>query len=181
MLDTISAAGFKFNWTDVQVARLKEMHQQGLSATQIGVRLGTSRNAVIGKLHRLDLMRVRTPAKPKPPRQRQEPDLTAIPAAVRLKPIEDNTVYAPKTTYRGGIREKLASAKRTQQADVQPIEPPPQPRGDKPGLMQLKPGECKWPFGDPRHPDFHYCGQPREEGRPYCAGHARQAYERRAV
>lgn len=175
MFDAISAAGPKFNWTDEVVVRLRQLYQQGLSATQIGIRLGTSRNAVIGKLHRLGLMRGHAPAKPRPTRLKpdRETRLTAIALPGRPAPIRLSEFSM------GGHQKKMLNARIGNAIKALPIEPPPQPRGDKPGLMQLGMRDCRWPYGDPRHPDFHFCGATvpgaSVEDTPYCAAHAREA------
>jgi GcrA cell cycle regulator len=38
-------------------------------------------------------------------------------------------------------------------------------------LIDLEPNDCRWPIGEPRHPDFHFCGAAQAEGRPYCELH----------
>jgi GcrA cell cycle regulator len=43
-------------------------------------------------------------------------------------------------------------------------------------LLQLSEHTCKWPIGDPLTPDFYFCGQHSDDGRPYCEFHSRRAY-----
>lgn len=155
MMPTVSAA-----WNDQTVPLLKRLWKEGLSASQIAYRIpGATRSAVIGKVHRLKL----------PGRPRQ---VSYAAKVARQRPS------APISTAKmSPIEKRLVSLSFTRQVDSLPPEPPPQPRGDKPTLVQLKYGDCRWPYGDPRHPDFHYCGQPKDGDRPYCAAHAALAYE----
>jgi GcrA cell cycle regulator len=111
-------------WTSDRVEILRQLWQQGQTASQIAAQLGgVTRNAVIGKAHRLGLSQKATPV------VRPEPAPRPVAAAV-----------ASSVTGRG----------------------------------------CLWPVGDPKQPDFHFCGQPSETGRPYCAEHCAVAYHRRS-
>ncbi len=107
------------SWTDERIERLKDLWTRGMTASQIADELGgVSRNAVIGKAHRL-----RLPARPSP--------------------------------IKGPRKEK------------------------KPGatILQLNERMCKWPHGDPRDKDFHFCGKAAHPGLPYCSEHAAKAYQ----
>jgi GcrA cell cycle regulator len=50
------------------------------------------------------------------------------------------------------------------------------PEDQRLSLLQLNEHTCKWPIGDPLTPDFYFCGQHSEEGKPYCDFHSRRAY-----
>jgi GcrA cell cycle regulator len=134
-------------WTDEQIAEVKRLWTIGHSAKQISIRVGKSRNAVIGIIHRKGF-NGRQPAprvtKPRAPKRQS-------PAAL---------IVRPATTPRPERRTK-------------PIEAPPQPRSDKPGLLQLRSTDCKWTYGDPLQPGFHFCGAPQVLASPYCAAHQR--------
>ncbi len=101
-------------WTSELVADLVRLWEEGASTAEIGRRLGISKNAVVGKAHRLGL-----PARPSPIRRRS------------------------------GTRAKKISGPA-----------------------------CQWPIGDPRKPDFRFCGEPALPGKPYCADHCAAAYTR---
>ena len=101
------------SWTDERVQQLKDLWAQGLSASEIADILGDiTRNAVIGKAHRLGL--------------------SGRPSPIKKKPTRGATILA--------LTERM----------------------------------CKWPVGDPKHQDFHFCGKP---SLPYCAEHAAVAYQ----
>jgi len=104
------------SWTEERVESLKNMWSQGMSASEIADALGdVSRNAVIGKAHRLGL--------------------SGRPSPIKKKPSRGATILS--------LTERM----------------------------------CKWPLGDPKDPDFHFCGKQSVSGLPYCAEHAAVAYQ----
>lgn len=104
-------------WTHEAVDTLRQLWTDRSVTTEgIGIRLGMSKNAVIGKARRLGLPFRRNPTPPKPTRGAAH-------------------AYAPPRT-------------------------------------------CAWPMGDPRSPDFHFCGEAAIDGKPYCREHADRAYVR---
>jgi len=156
------------SWTDERVEQLKKMWLDGLSASQIAGELanGITRNAVIGKVHRLGLSgRVKTP----------------VPAPARARPKTGEDDHAPITPV---IHGNLALA-----AEVRPVPAPaPAPRApgedvvipisERVSIMELRESMCRWPLGDPTSSDFRYCGAKMQIGLgPYCAHHARIAYQ----
>ena len=156
------------SWTDERVEQLKKMWLDGLSASQIAGELanGITRNAVIGKVHRLGLSgRAKTPA-PAPARPRKAREGEDAPQTI-----------APMT------HGALALA-----ADVQPVAAPAPraasnndvviPMSERVTIMDLRESMCRWPLGDPTSADFRYCGAKMQIGvGPYCAHHARIAYQ----
>jgi len=160
--------GNSMSWTDERVELLKKMWLEGLSASQIANELahGITRNAVIGKVHRLGLSgRVKSPS-PAPARPR-----------AKTRPDEDNR--GPSTPV---VHGNLAVA-----AELRPA-PAPAPRraaedvvipmSERVSIMDLRESMCRWPLGDPSSPDFRYCGAKMQVAiGPYCAHHARIAYQ----
>ncbi|MDX2263453.1 MAG: GcrA family cell cycle regulator [Hyphomicrobiales bacterium] len=145
------------SWTPERIEQLKSAWTKGLSAAQIAAELGSvSRNAVIGKLHRLGLNRGRLAGRRKSagPRlnlQRQPPP--------RSRP----TPPAPTREPRLRLPE---------------LSPPPT---DRIRLVTLTATSCRWPEGDPKHWDFHFCGRPAKPGSPYCPHPAARAVRRRTT
>ncbi len=159
------------SWTEDRVARLAKLWADGLSASQIANDLGgVTRNAVIGKVHRLGLSGRAKPAgkssnggrrKAASPRagsgngssrpQRSTPRSAAGPTA---RPSEIVVAYKPK-----------------------PIEDIPAPASLKLTLLELTDTTCKWPTGDPTMPGFSFCGHRSDEEKPYCAFHSKLAYQ----
>ncbi len=142
-------------WTDERVETLKKLWAEGLSAAQIANKIGgVTRNAVIGKVHRLGLSGRATPAKP----QRG-----CAPAAAEKTSIEP--AKAPREEVKSVIPEK----------DF--IAPMLLDSGDAATVSTISANMCKWPIGDPARDDFHFCGQSTLSGKSYCAYHARMAFQ----
>lgn len=142
-------------WTEERVEQLKTLWAEGLSAAQIANKMGgVTRNAVIGKVHRLGLSGRATPAKPQRGR---------APASEK--------------------KEEGATAKTVQQ-EVKPVIPEPEfiaplvlDSGDRMTVATIKNNMCKWPIGDPATDEFHFCGQSTLSGKSYCAYHAHMAFQ----
>ena len=156
------------SWTDERVEQLRKLWLEGLSASQIAAELanGITRNAVIGKVHRLGLSgRVKAPgpAAAGPARPKQ----TARPAPPRpIAPVvRGNTALAMKP------RIAPAPVERPYEEVVIPIS-------ERVTIMELREAMCRWPMGDPTNPDFRFCGARRTDGGgPYCGPHSRVAYQ----
>jgi GcrA cell cycle regulator len=154
-------------WTEERTERLKELWTEGLSASQIAAELGqdVSRNAVLGKAHRLGLAqgeskRANSPRPCQPARPPDQP----VPAE---PPPQNNLDLVPMTPNRPSA--KAAELPLREGAIV------PQPEGVT--IMELREGVCRWPLGDPTTPEFRYCGARAAECLPYCAQHAQMAYQ----
>jgi len=139
------------HWSDDRVTTLKSLWLDGLSASQIAKQLGgVTRNAVIGKVHRLGLSGRAMPSSP-----------------ARLA-----RVAAPRTAARA-LPPKSKPKSRPPLVCV-PIEPAPEGPGLVTSMAGLGAHACKWPIGDPKADGFTFCGRPAEG--PYCGGHAAVAY-----
>jgi GcrA cell cycle regulator len=194
------------SWTEERIERLKKMWHDGATASQIADELGgVSRNAVIGKAHRLGLEQRPSPVKPGEEKEARKPapaapaaktaapkaDAAPKPAPAAAQPAADPAApppvnrSAPEMQYRsigpgGFIRQGPG--------DQQPPIPPAPPRrlvpakpspevADKTSLLDLNDRICKWPIGHPGEPDFHFCGQAANPGFPYCVQHCGVAYQ----
>ena len=141
-------------WTDERVEQLKTLWAEGLSAAQIANKMGgVTRNAVIGKVHRLGLSGRATPAKPQ--RGRSAPELKTNGEA-RKAPQEEVKPVIPEPEF---------------------IAPATLDTGDQVTVATIKNNMCKWPIGDPATDDFHFCGQSTLSGKSYCAYHAHMAFQ----
>src|SRR5580698_2396221 len=142
--------GKPMGWTDERVELLKKLWLEGLSASQIAKQLGeVTRNAVIGKVHRLGLSGRAAPSQPARP--------------VFKAPRPPRPVQAP--------------APRRIEAHAQPA-PQPVYYPEEPGsatVLTLGAHMCKWPIGDPSTDNFTFCGRRADTEGPYCANHARIA------
>lgn len=158
------------SWTPARIEQLKQLWSEGKSASQIAqIMGGTTRNAVIGKVHRLGLggrKTVTTARRPKP----------AQPAVGIGIGIGAPRAAVPSANQ---VRKRLAVSSF---APAEPVEPLPEPEpidlGDGTGatILTLTDRMCKWPIGDPRSPEFHFCGRNVGAGSSYCAYHMRMAY-----
>jgi GcrA cell cycle regulator len=135
-------------WTDDRVETLARLWKDGLSASQIARNLGgVTRNAVIGKVHRLGLPGRAAPHRPGAgrPAPRRERRGRIPPTRARRKP------YCPPPLALALPETGLAT------------------------VLTLRAGQCRWPIGDPQDDSFCLCGRPRERG-AYCAAHGAVAY-----
>lgn len=154
-------------WTNEKVDLLRQLWLDGKSASQIAAALGdgVTRNAVIGKVHRLGLSgRVKTAG-------------SAAPRARQKSPPRASSVGRSGGGFRGNAALALA---RDPRIDAEPEilrEDVIIPMSLRVTIVELKEAMCRWPLGDPTTPEFRYCGiQTVGEG-PYCQYHARLAYQ----
>ena len=141
-------------WNEERVELLKKLWAEGLSASQIAGKMGgVTRNAVIGKVHRLGLSGRATPAKP----QRG--------CATEAAKEETSAPFAHKEELTPVISEPEFSSPLVLDT------------GDMTTVTTLKNNMCKWPIGDPATDDFHFCGQSTTSGKSYCPYHAHMAFQ----
>ncbi len=178
------------SWTDERVELLKKMWGEGQSASQIAKELGgVTRNAVIGKVHRLGLSNraggggsastAKAEAKPKPaPKAKAEPKVQPK-TEPAVKPVSETKTTLP-------ARKQIIPA-------GQPLPPQPsaneispealakvnevEKKAKKISLMELTERTCKWPVGDPATDNFWFCGLPVQQGKPYCEAHVGVAFQ----
>ena len=195
------------SWTDERVETLKRMWGEGQSASQIARELGgVTRNAVIGKVHRLGLSN-RTLAGETPadaaeatPEATVEATATSTEAEAATESPEARTAAetaADTPEAEADDQEEAATAVMLHRRPIitagQPLPPQPsaneisaealatvrevEKRARKLTLMELTERTCKWPVGDPATPDFWFCGLPAQAGKPYCEAHVGVAFQ----
>jgi GcrA cell cycle regulator len=156
-------------WNDERVELLKKLWGEGLSASQIAGRLGgVTRNAVIGKVHRLGLSGRATTSRMKSHRPRAR-----AATARRL---------AAKPAAGGRFGQTGNPAVRAlYQPEAEPFVPTAEelviPLKERRTIQTLTECSCRWPIGDPQMADFHFCGKQKVTGLPYCEFHARRAFQ----
>ncbi len=181
------------SWTDERVEKLKKMWGEGQSASQIAKELGgVTRNAVIGKVHRLGLSnrsggggvtktapkeKARASARAKPatkaartdaaqPAATPMPESAAKPAGPARRPIIPAGQPLPPQPSANEISpEALASVREVEK------------KAKKLSLMELTERTCKWPIGDPATDEFWFCGLAVKPGKPYCEAHVGVAFQ----
>ncbi len=195
------------SWTEERIDTLKKMWDSGMTATQIAEELGgVSRNAVIGKAHRLGLQSRPSPVKPNEPKaEAAAPAPRPAPAAASPAPTPAPQPSAEPAPRAAAAAPAPAEAKSDTPAPVlrsvgpggfvrqnpgeqaPPIAPAPPRRlvpakpsdaiAGKTSLLDLNDRICKWPLGHPGEPDFHFCGDKVNPGFPYCVAHCGHAYQ----
>ena len=138
------------SWNDSNVARLKELWDQGLPTAQIGKLLGFTKNAVVGKAHRIGLER-----RPSPIRR----------TAVKPDRKKARSPIVPKLNFEVTKEQPRESSKHQ---SFQPVV--------KNIFTKTTKRGCEWPEGHPDESDFKFCGKERFEGKPYCLDHCAIAY-----
>lgn len=146
-------------WTDTRVETLTTLWQAGYSGSLIGIELGLTRSAVIGKAQRLRL-----------------PGRTTL---VTRRPQRSQQVLAPKRPPKP--KKASPSRRRSIKPETKPrrkaalpeLGPPPEVPVT---VLTLTPANCNWPEGDPKRLGFHFCGREKPQDRPYCPHHAARAY-----
>ena len=193
------------SWTDERVELLKKMWSEGQSASQIAKELGgVTRNAVIGKVHRLGLSN-RTgagngaAAQPAGAAAKPAKDTAETkPAAKPAKPSKPAAAPKPDPAPEAKTEDEpaappISAARRAIIPAGQPLPPQPSANEISPealakvseieksakrlSLMELTERTCKWPVGDPATEDFWFCGLPVQQGKPYCEAHVGVAFQ----
>lgn len=193
------------SWTEERIETLTKMWASGMTASQIAEELGgISRNAVIGKAHRLGLKPRPSPVKPNDgetaalapaakaspppaaPAPAAEPAPPPAPAAAAAKaaPAEPRATASSPELRSIGPGGFLRQNPGDQGPPAQPAPPrrlvPAKPSKEiegKTSLLDLNDKICKWPIGHPGEPDFHFCGDKVNPGFPYCVEHCGHAYQ----
>lgn len=190
------------SWTDEKVKELARLWENGLTTGEIGKQLGVSKNAVVGKAHRLGLagrpspikrvdgeaddivVDIAPPVKTKPAKRVEKP--AARSAKAQAKQSEPKET-APERASARKSREKPAvagetPASRPAKAAVSAVTEKKRTSSIKAADMRitsvidLSAQTCRWPIGDPKKPGFHFCGRRAIPGKPYCPEHAAIAY-----
>jgi len=183
-------------WTEEMVESLKKMWDEGLSTGEIGRRLGVSKNSIVGKVHRLQLVArpspikkkdgtpvIKTKSQTKEKNKTTKKDTTTASEKkeekkpttpkVEVKPVE-NTQPENKQ-----IHVKVPTKDKNIDSFINvsiPVSHTPKKPGDKVTVTDLDNHTCRWPIGDPKDENFHFCGANVRIGQTYCEEHAAIAY-----
>lgn len=190
-------------WTEEIIAQLKALWAEGLSTAEIGRRLSITKNAVVGKAHRLGLPArpspIRRNAKPKTAEKAEAPAATSSAAAQTATPVQpakqaeaapvgetekhQPTPSAParstppEAAPAPAAEEKVAKKEKPAASSKSKPKAPLRSISD-PEPQKRRGPSCCWPIGDPGTPGFHFCGATPIPGKPYCEEHAQIAYVR---
>ena len=159
-------------WTEETIERLRNLWAEGLSTAEIGRRMGISKNAVVGKAHRLNLPPRPSPIRrdgnsgvPRPAAPRRVTGPTLPP--LRMMEVAEPVVAAPMPAPRPVVPPKpmVREAAPARSALVRAVAP-------RVGRAAV----CCWPIGEPGTRSFRFCDAGATHGKPYCAEHAQIAY-----
>jgi len=155
-------------WTDEKVESLRKLWSEGLSASQIANKIGdVTRNAVIGKVHRLGLEGRAKPHSGK---------------SVTVGQLDANVI---SVSYSGNLALKVTSEDSFSHNKDDIINNKENQlyvaQGEKVTILNLTENTCKWPIGDPTDEDFHFCGHTPSKDAPYCEDHTKVAYKKSKV
>ncbi len=194
-------------WDNATLKKLKALTGKGLSTSEIGRRLGMSKNAVVGKLNRLGWnskagggeasvsgqpATKKATAKPATGAKKTAPKSIATkPAAVKTTKKVVATTASKATSKKMSAPDKKTPAVTTTKKTT--TKATTTAKGEKSltknlamhqriiqhslEMANLKPNQCRWPIGDPDSENFHFCGETVFVGKPYCYEHCRQAYQ----
>ena len=169
-------------WDNIMLKKLKALTGKGLSTSEIGKRLGMSKNAIVGKLNRLGWnskaggapvadKAVATKEKKSTTKEAVKKDKSKKSAEVKKissvslknKAIKKQNKDSVESKSKKSGAKSLAMHQRIIQHSLE--------------MANLKPNQCRWPIGDPDSENFHFCGELVFVGKPYCYEHCKQAYQ----
>ena len=190
-------------WDNATLKKLKALTGKGLSTSEIGKRLGMSKNAIVGKLNRLGwnakaggaaAATISATTKKTATKKATEPKATVKKTATAAKK-KDAAVKAPKATEKKVAAAPKKPAKPAEKTTAKaPAKAKTEPKTSTKSsaknlamhqriiqhsleMANLKPNQCRWPIGDPDSEHFHFCGETVFVGKPYCYEHCKQAYQ----
>lgn len=191
-------------WDNATLKKLKALTGKGLSTSEIGKRLGMSKNAVVGKLNRLGwnlkaggtaaAASAKLDAAAKKPAKKavaaKKPAAVKEPAKTKKAPAPKVAVKKPAAT---SVKKTAPAKTTTAPAKNEKTAAKSSAKGEKSlnknlamhqriiqhslEMANLKPNQCRWPIGDPDSENFHFCGETVFVGKPYCYEHCKQAYQ----
>lgn len=175
-------------WDNATLKKLKALTGKGLSTSEIGKRLGMSKNAIVGKLNRLGWNAKASSA------TTTEKKVDIKKTATKAEPAK-KTVAKKAETAKKTVAQKAPAKAATKKATPKVVAPKaPAKKADAKTsaknlamhqriiqhsleMANLKPNQCRWPIGDPDSEHFHFCGETVFVGKPYCYEHCKQAYQ----
>lgn len=163
------------SWTDERINQLTQLWRDGKSASQIADILGSvTRNAVIGKAHRLGLS-----GRPSPIKAQHVKPVSSASHSLNIAPVALTPASAKPEPVQPGVRD-LPPLRPVAMPPVVALKSPVtaiKHDGKGASILSLTDRMCKWPIGDPRDADFHFCGGSAAQGFPYCPEHCALAYQ----
>jgi GcrA cell cycle regulator len=186
-------------WTEEMVEELKKLWDEGVTTGEIGRRLHISKNSIVGKVHRLGLSGRPSPIKKKSdtetkdkatktekqpkekksttkelkPEVKKDPVKQVVAEPVKNKPEEPKKITTPEPKP---LPIEVSDEEDIKLAKTLNISNPKVNKTDNLSLVELDNHTCRWPIGDPKDENFHFCGKKIRLGQTYCEEHAAIAY-----
>ena len=185
-------------WDSNMLKKLKALVGKGLSTSEMGRKLGMSKNAVVGKLNRLGWNAKATePAEKKSAKPAKKETKTSKKPVAKKTPVKVTVKKEVKETTKKVAKKPVATKKETKPVVKESVSVEKEKAVVKTAskktkkdlalhelliqhalqMANLKPNQCRWPIGDPDSDNFHFCGETVFTGKPYCYEHCRQAYQ----
>ncbi len=190
-------------WDSIALKKLKALTGKGLSTSEIGKRLGMSKNAIVGKLNRLGwnakaggaptAKEAEVKVATKKTADKTGAKKAAVKTAPKAKEVVKEATVAKKETVKATEKKPVAKKSekkvaekvketsqdevKTSKADVKKLAMHQRIVQHSLEMANLKPNQCRWPIGDPDSEHFHFCGETVFVGKPYCYEHCKQAYQ----
>ena len=169
-------------WTDERIKQLRQLWSEGQSASKIAEKLGgVTRNAVIGKIHRLGLSNrsenseknIITKKRGRPPKVKNTDNFQKQIDNSKNKDFSQINSDKFDDLHVDGLEGDKNMVPEATMANIAELEE----NAKKLNLMELTERTCKWPIGDPATENFWFCGHPSEQGKPYCSTHVSIAFQ----
>ena len=160
-------------WTDEMVEELKKLWKEGMTTGEIGKRLGVSKNSIVGKVHRLGLSGRPSPIKRK--EDKVEEPVKKVAAEKVCKKVKEAKPVVAKVEPVVKPEPVVKKLPEVSESDICEIEVR-SPVNGKVTVADLDNHTCRWPIGDPKDENFHFCGRKVKLGQTYCEEHAAIAY-----
>lgn len=154
-------------WTDEMVEDLRRMWKEGLTTGEIGKRLNVSKNSIVGKVHRLGLS-----GRPSPIKKKENTQTEPKTKEAQAKQIKEPVKETPKPAVKKETEPQVKNPSPAPKAAAEPRHK----AGHNISLTDLDNHTCRWPIGDPKDDNFHFCGKKVRIGQTYCEEHAAVAY-----
>ena len=164
------------DWNDQAVSTLRALWNEGHSTAEIGRRMSVSKNAIVGKAHRLALPPRPSPIRSVPQARATPTPRVRPPVPVSSSPLPDRQVAPSSSVATPGMVKAPPPVAPTRPAPTPAPEPLPVRPMPPPVFRQAN--GCQWPIGEPGKAGFHLCGDDAAPGKPYCTSHCGRAYVR---
>lgn len=164
-------------WTDKKIEKLKKLWEKGLSTAEIGKKLDFSKNAIVGKVHRLGLSNRNSPIKTSSKTVKKEVEISSV---IKPKTVEKKSLKTKETPVKTIKKEETIPVKN-ESVKVSKVSLKTKKTSAGLSLLELTSDLCCWPIDDINSENFHFCGKKVFKNKPYCLEHCAIAYTNSAT